>query len=191
VHQPWASLVIAGVKRLEGRSWSTDFHGCLFIHAAAETPDPEEIEALEDQYRLIYAQEGINEDNGLKFPETYPTRCLLGCVDVVACVSSQDLLRLNLTASQRMVAPKIEIVGSSLYLHRSIILLEKESDAGFVFLCQNPRRLVLYLKCRQNHRDAFPARQLPRCRSLFVEAWSENQRYGDWRRAICTDSLRR
>ncbi len=41
VHQPWASLLVAGIKRVEGRTWSAgDFHGCLFIHAAAAPPDP-------------------------------------------------------------------------------------------------------------------------------------------------------
>ena len=27
LHQPWASLVVAGIKRLEGREWTTDFKG--------------------------------------------------------------------------------------------------------------------------------------------------------------------
>jgi hypothetical protein len=32
--QPWASLVIEGVKRFETRSWSTAYRGPLAIHAA-------------------------------------------------------------------------------------------------------------------------------------------------------------
>lgn len=33
LHQPWASLVAAGVKQIETRSWSTSYRGPLAIHA--------------------------------------------------------------------------------------------------------------------------------------------------------------
>lgn len=36
--QPWASLVAVGEKRIETRSWSTNYRGELAIHAAAEFP---------------------------------------------------------------------------------------------------------------------------------------------------------
>lgn len=32
--QPWASLVVIGVKKIETRSWRTDYHGKLLIHAS-------------------------------------------------------------------------------------------------------------------------------------------------------------
>jgi hypothetical protein len=32
--QPWATLIAIGAKRIETRSWGTDFHGQLAIHAA-------------------------------------------------------------------------------------------------------------------------------------------------------------
>lgn len=38
VHQPWASLIAAGVKRIETRSWSTKHRGPLAIHAAVRDP---------------------------------------------------------------------------------------------------------------------------------------------------------
>jgi hypothetical protein len=36
--QPWASLVAAGAKRLETRSWSTPYRGPIAIHAAQGFP---------------------------------------------------------------------------------------------------------------------------------------------------------
>lgn len=33
MHQPWASLLVHGIKRIEGRDWKTDFRGRLWIHA--------------------------------------------------------------------------------------------------------------------------------------------------------------
>jgi len=32
--QPWATLIAIGAKRIETRSWGTDYHGQLAIHAA-------------------------------------------------------------------------------------------------------------------------------------------------------------
>lgn len=34
LYQPWASLLVAGVKRYETRSWPTKYRGPLAIHAA-------------------------------------------------------------------------------------------------------------------------------------------------------------
>lgn len=34
LHQPWATLVAIGAKRIETRSWKTDYRGPLCIHAA-------------------------------------------------------------------------------------------------------------------------------------------------------------
>jgi len=32
--QPWATLIACGAKRIETRSWATDFRGRIAIHAA-------------------------------------------------------------------------------------------------------------------------------------------------------------
>lgn len=34
VRQPWASLIVAGIKTVENRSWYTNHRGLLLIHAA-------------------------------------------------------------------------------------------------------------------------------------------------------------
>lgn len=38
IKQPWASLIVLGVKRFEIRSWSTDYRGPLLIHASSSAP---------------------------------------------------------------------------------------------------------------------------------------------------------
>ncbi|KAE9455454.1 hypothetical protein C3L33_12642, partial [Rhododendron williamsianum] len=75
MHQPWASLLVYGIKRIEGRSWPSPIRGRLWIHAASKVPDPATIKAMEDFYRAIYAVNGITD---LKFPEHYPISRLLG-----------------------------------------------------------------------------------------------------------------
>lgn len=42
IRQPWASLIAAGVKTIETRSWSTRYRGPLAIHAGAHHPVPGE-----------------------------------------------------------------------------------------------------------------------------------------------------
>jgi hypothetical protein len=89
MHQPWASLLVAGIKRLEGRSWGTSHRGRLWIHAAAHEPSPEEIAAVEQDYKTLYHTAAI------PFPREYPTSSLLGCVDVVDNLSRSDRLQLR------------------------------------------------------------------------------------------------
>jgi activating signal cointegrator 1 len=40
--QPWATLVITGVKKYEVRSWQTKYRGALLIHASAKKPSRRE-----------------------------------------------------------------------------------------------------------------------------------------------------
>lgn len=53
MHQPWASLLVAGIKRVEGRSWYSAHRGRLWIAAAAKRPSPQEISELEASYRVL------------------------------------------------------------------------------------------------------------------------------------------
>ena len=39
MHQPWAGLLVAGIKDVENRGWKTNYRGSLLIHAGAVT-DP-------------------------------------------------------------------------------------------------------------------------------------------------------
>ncbi|KAG7483275.1 activating signal cointegrator 1 [Solea senegalensis] len=80
MHQPWASLLVKGIKKVEGRTWYTSHRGRLWIAAAAKTPTPQEIAEVEAMYRHIYKKE-------LRFPKDYPTGCLLGCVHMTDCLS--------------------------------------------------------------------------------------------------------
>ncbi|OAY28086.1 activating signal cointegrator 1-like isoform X1 [Manihot esculenta] len=78
LRQPWASLLVHGINRVEGRSWPAPVRGRLWIHAAGKVPDAATIKAMEDFYREIYAVNGILD---IKFPEHYPVSKLLGHAD--------------------------------------------------------------------------------------------------------------
>lgn len=84
MHQPWASLLITGIKLHEGRTWYSPHRGRLWIAAAGKTPQENEIRELENRYRVL-----LNNDN-LPFPHYYPPGCLLGCVDVVDVLPQEE-----------------------------------------------------------------------------------------------------
>ncbi|XP_064608774.1 activating signal cointegrator 1-like isoform X2 [Liolophura sinensis] len=84
MHQPWASLLIKGIKKHEGRTWYTPHRGRLWIAATGKTPEKDDIEDVEQFYRQYY------NDPKLKFPTQYPVSCLLGCVNVLDCLGQEE-----------------------------------------------------------------------------------------------------
>jgi ASCH domain len=39
IRQPWAGLIVAGIKPVENRTWSTDYRGPILIHAGLKWED--------------------------------------------------------------------------------------------------------------------------------------------------------
>ncbi|XP_009364453.2 uncharacterized protein LOC103954365 isoform X2 [Pyrus x bretschneideri] len=123
MHQPWASLLVYGIKRVEGRSWPSPIRGRLWIHAAGKVPDEATIKAMEEFYREIYAVDGITD---LKFPEHYPVSRLLGCVEVVGCLRREEL------ASWEMVPEGVRL----------------EALTDMCWLCEQPQKLLVPFEMR-------------------------------------------
>lgn len=118
MHQPWASLVIEGFKRVEGRKWSHQFKGPLWIHAAAKKPTEEEIKEVEDQYKLLYR----DVPNRPAFPTRYPTGVLLGRVELQ------------------------EVTQRAQYLSATEGMHCESSECPYLFLFKNPQRLLVPIK---------------------------------------------
>ncbi|XP_032647071.2 activating signal cointegrator 1 isoform X2 [Chelonoidis abingdonii] len=98
MHQPWASLLVKGIKRVEGRTWYTSHRGRLWIAATAKRPSPQEISELEATYRML-----LQED--VEFPRDYPSGCLLGCVDLTDCLSQEQFKEQYPELSQESGSP--------------------------------------------------------------------------------------
>ncbi|XP_044746061.1 activating signal cointegrator 1 [Coccinella septempunctata] len=135
MHQPYASLLIAGVKKHEGRNWPTNHRGILWIAAAAHKPEPEEISDVEKFYREYY------NDPSLKFPTSYPTSCLLGCVEVEDCLN-QEVYR------------KQYPVG--------------ESGSPFVLICENPIILPIFYPIVGQHKIYPLDKDLHKCAKMCL-----------------------
>ncbi|XP_065589764.1 activating signal cointegrator 1 [Cyrtonyx montezumae] len=102
MHQPWASLLVRGIKRVEGRTWYTSHRGRLWIAATAKRPSPQEISELETTYRMLLSKD-------VEFPSDYPSGCLLGCVDITDCLSQEQFNEQYPDLSQESGSPFVFI----------------------------------------------------------------------------------
>ncbi|CAL1382898.1 unnamed protein product [Linum trigynum] len=123
MHQPWASLLVYGIKRIEGRSWPAPLRGRLWIHAASKVPEQDTIKAMEEFYKEIYALNGVTD---IKFPEHYPVSRLLGCVEVVGCLKLDEL------ASWEAIPEGVRVEGQT----------------DFCWLCEQPQKLLIPFEMR-------------------------------------------
>lgn len=56
--QPWATLVIIGAKKIECRSWKTEYRGTIIIHASGKKPNRRECQFFEeDAYFKKYIED--------------------------------------------------------------------------------------------------------------------------------------
>jgi len=131
MHQPWASLLVCGFKRAEGRTWPTQHRGRLWIHAAGKEPEQEDVELLEAKYRSIYEAQGVPLPLFPSQSSGYPTSVLLGCVDLEECFTNEDYKEV---------------------LRNNPSMPQEESDSEHIFWCLRPRRLTVPLRMGGDHK---------------------------------------
>jgi len=73
IRQPWASMIVHGIKTIENRTWSTKYRGPIAICASSHPPDPE----------LIDDERQWCRENGIIFPTSLPVGGIVGIVDLV------------------------------------------------------------------------------------------------------------
>lgn len=79
VRQPWAWLIVSGLKDVENRSRRTHYRGPLLIHAglSLDSYTEENIEWLQAKYQV-------------QIPQKLDTGGIVGIVDVVDCVDNHE-----------------------------------------------------------------------------------------------------
>jgi hypothetical protein len=77
IRQPWAHLIVKGIKRVENRDWSTLHRGPLLIHAAQQLWQKDSIEQIERRYRV-------------RIPAELFVGAIIGRVDLVDVVTRSD-----------------------------------------------------------------------------------------------------
>ncbi len=82
--QPWATLVANGSKKVETRSWSTNYRGWLAIQAAKKYPlGFRELRAYHDAFHAAL----------LNDPEPLPTSKIVALVRLIDCIPTERVLR--------------------------------------------------------------------------------------------------
>ena len=86
VKQPWAELIVAGVKDVENRSWATDHRGPLLIHATLRPMHRWEscmlskdcARAADDYFWRVYRDD-------MRPPVGVPLGCIVGVARLIGC----------------------------------------------------------------------------------------------------------
>ena len=78
--QPWATLIVAGIKPIENRTWSSSYRGRLLIHASQNWD--------EEGAKWIVAH--FPELKGMIYHSNHLKGKIIGQVEMVDCVESYD-----------------------------------------------------------------------------------------------------
>ena len=117
--QPWASLLVYGVKRVEGRPWLTNHRGRMWIHASGNAT--ENLDQNVKDTVQHYKQHVYKEFANVVYPKTYPTSVIIGCVDVVDVLTRDQF---------------------QAYTEKDLPM-RNESSSEACFICANPQRLLV------------------------------------------------
>ncbi|VVC34702.1 Zinc finger, C2HC5-type,Zinc finger, RING/FYVE/PHD-type,ASCH domain,PUA-like domain [Cinara cedri] len=118
MHQPYASLLLLNIKSHEGRTWFTPHRGRLWIASTAQKPNEEDIKRMETFYKHLKGE-------NLEFPNRYPIGCLMGCVNVVDCLSQEEYITQY---------PQGEV------------------ESPFIFICKNPIMMTNHFPIKGQHK---------------------------------------
>ncbi|MCK4830458.1 ASCH domain-containing protein [bacterium] len=78
IKQPWASLIISGVKDIENRTWKSDYTGPLLIHASKGWS--------KSGYDFI----SDKMDTYVPCKDSHVFGAIIGTVDMVGCVDESE-----------------------------------------------------------------------------------------------------
>jgi hypothetical protein len=76
IRQPWASLIVSGVKDVENRTWSTRYRGPVLIHASRAID-----KISDDEFQARF---------GMSLPVALPRGGVVGVAEIVDCVSEHQ-----------------------------------------------------------------------------------------------------
>lgn len=118
--QPWATLVAIGAKRVETRSWRTDYRGELGIHAAKGFPAwARELSYVEPFASALRAA-------GITMATQLPRSAIVGVVQVINCTDTER---------------------ARTYLSEQELAFGDFSDGRFAWMTVGVRRLATPIPC--------------------------------------------
>lgn len=88
-------------------------------------------------------------DDDIEFPHSYPHGCLLGCIDLIDCLSLEECIE---------KVKYLLLCNETSHLYVNIILLffhkypENDSQSPYVFVCENPQELHIKFPIKGKHK---------------------------------------
>lgn len=85
IKQPWAYLIVQGLKDVENRDWATQYRGPLLVHASKYTDDGSiaGAKAIMDRLDIPWPARAT-------VPQVMALGAIVGMVEIVDCVSESD-----------------------------------------------------------------------------------------------------
>jgi hypothetical protein len=85
IRQPWAHLIVLGMKNIENRSWKTNYCGRIYVHAALNTAH-----GIEPIARYLYSEwKHLSPDFRHELAQTsFIKSAIIGEVDIIDCVQN-------------------------------------------------------------------------------------------------------
>lgn len=125
--QPWATLLVHGLKRCETRSWAMRHRGPLLIHAAKKQ-EPEVLKlCLQEPFRSALLTAGVRTISDLPFG------AIIGQVDIIACFNT-CLVHHSAEAEPQVIK---RYGGHELHVNATERAFGDYSVNRFVFLTRN------------------------------------------------------
>lgn len=139
--QPWASLMVHGMKRIETRGWYMRHRGPLLIHAAKKwDEDLAELCHLDPTYATALTACGFTKDLRDTRPKGMPFGAIVGRVEVVDCVATDSIDKAMPGSSDDMPPMRITLgnIKRIYRIGRREIAFGDYSDGRFGIVCTNP-----------------------------------------------------
>ncbi|MEM6484185.1 MAG: ASCH domain-containing protein [Pseudomonadota bacterium] len=111
IHQPWASLILLGIKRYENRTWRTNYRGPLAIHAGSSRASWDIAEA-DPAIAADLEQHGLNR-------QTAPHGVILGAVWLADCIGI-NLIPADAQSDPYASGPWCWVLASPTMLQKSL-----------------------------------------------------------------------
>lgn len=128
--QPWASLVVAGLKNIENRPWSTPHRGPLLIHAGKGQATTEELIRAADQFALY--DDGATLILALR-AGLLPAGAIIGQVELVDVVQGHSSPWAEPGAYHWVLANAVKFDTPVPYSGRQRLFYAPDPDADHLF----------------------------------------------------------
>ena len=144
LYQPWATAIAIGSKRIETRSWRTDYRGLLAIHASKKC-DCHEIDYMMCCWHMDAALSplgGTMTPGARHWSKILTFGAIVGVVNLVGCLPTSSFTNGELNAKRYHISNRPE---SGVWTENQ---MGDFSMGRYGWRLENPRRLLTPIPCR-------------------------------------------